>query len=217
LQYSELLAILEKTRMSPEDLAPILGVSNMTVRRWREEKPAKEVPKAYERLLTDGVQQMLRDGLIAPDSAWAQELLASSSVFSFAAALRGLGVSEKDLAKTGSHQVRLIDFLRFVGFSAEHRAKVDQKETQIGNFKKVDGDWKRHITILLKVIKSKKIQQVDKLIAYGALFYLLCPLDLIPDNIPVFGYMDDFALLALAATYYVNQKLKTPFEDVHGA
>jgi uncharacterized membrane protein YkvA (DUF1232 family) len=48
-------------------------------------------------------------------------------------------------------------------------------------------------------------------VAYGALYYLLCPLDLIPDNVPVFGLMDDYCVLGLAASHYAK-KHKNLFE-----
>jgi uncharacterized membrane protein YkvA (DUF1232 family) len=46
----------------------------------------------------------------------------------------------------------------------------------------------------------------DKFIAYGALFYLLTPIDFIPDNIPFLGFFDDFAILGFAATYYMKMQ-----------
>ena len=39
-------------------------------------------------------------------------------------------------------------------------------------------------------------------VAFGALFYLICPFDLIPDAIPVIGYADDFIVLGIAVLYY---------------
>jgi len=50
-------------------------------------------------------------------------------------------------------------------------------------------------------VRSKKIGLMGKIIAYGSLFYLLDPLDLIPDNIIGFGLIDDFAILGIAAIY----------------
>ena len=44
-------------------------------------------------------------------------------------------------------------------------------------------------------------------VAERALFYLLKSIDFIPDHIPLFGFMDDFLILGLAAGYY-SQKLK---------
>jgi uncharacterized membrane protein YkvA (DUF1232 family) len=42
-------------------------------------------------------------------------------------------------------------------------------------------------------------------VAYGALFYLILPFDLIPDSIPVFGYVDDFGILGFAVAYYARK------------
>jgi uncharacterized membrane protein YkvA (DUF1232 family) len=55
------------------------------------------------------------------------------------------------------------------------------------------------------VVKSSKLSHVDKLVAYGALFYLLTPMDLIPDHIPVLGLVDDFGVLGFALTYYTKR------------
>ena len=46
---------------------------------------------------------------------------------------------------------------------------------------------------------------MDKLAAYGALFYLITTFDLIPDTIPVFGLLDDFAILGIVVAYYVQK------------
>ena len=45
-----------------------------------------------------------------------------------------------------------------------------------------------------------KVSLIDKSLIIGSLGYLISPLDLIPDIIPFFGYMDDAAVLGFA--YY---------------
>jgi uncharacterized membrane protein YkvA (DUF1232 family) len=46
---------------------------------------------------------------------------------------------------------------------------------------------------------------MEKLSAYGALFYLITVFDLIPDTIPVFGVLDDFAILGIVTAYYLRK------------
>ena len=55
------------------------------------------------------------------------------------------------------------------------------------------------------MIGSEKISILDKFVAYGALFYLVMVFDLIPDTVPVFGLLDDFAILGIATAYYVKR------------
>lgn len=204
MKYLDLVRTLDNTGLSAEQLAPILGISNMTIRRWKKESSVKIVPKAYERLLVDGILQMVNEGILQADASWVQDFLASSNAYSVSRALSGLGVREADLAQKGGQQDRLIGFLRFIGLSPKHRSEVDTKIGEIRGFRKLDREWRRVVTHLLVILKSKNLAQIDKLIAYGAFFYLLCPLDLIPDGVPVFGYLDDFAFLSLAATYYLK-------------
>jgi uncharacterized membrane protein YkvA (DUF1232 family) len=66
-------------------------------------------------------------------------------------------------------------------------------------------DWAERISSLMKVLESNELHTFDKLVAYGALFYLIFPFDLIPDYIPVFGYMDDFIVLGFAVAYYIKR------------
>jgi uncharacterized membrane protein YkvA (DUF1232 family) len=72
-------------------------------------------------------------------------------------------------------------------------------------------EWKKRITTLWKVVRSNKLTHFDKLVAYGALFYLLTPIDFIPDHIPVFGLMDDYLVLGIAVAYYAKN-----FKEIAG-
>lgn len=52
--------------------------------------------------------------------------------------------------------------------------------------------------LLYYVLLSKDVPVKEKSLILGALGYLIMPLDLIPDYIPVLGFTDDFAALAYA-------------------
>ena len=62
--------------------------------------------------------------------------------------------------------------------------------------------------LLYYTMKSEEVSIRQKLAITGALGYLILPLDLIPDFIPVVGYADDFA--AMAAAYRLVKDSITP-------
>jgi uncharacterized membrane protein YkvA (DUF1232 family) len=63
---------------------------------------------------------------------------------------------------------------------------------------------KRKMLILYFSFRDPKTPWYSKLSSLGAIFYLLSPIDIIPDFIPVAGYLDDLVivpvLLSVAST-----------------
>lgn len=57
---------------------------------------------------------------------------------------------------------------------------------------------------LYYVLDSEKCTAADKVTIYGALAYLVSPIDVIPDLVPVLGYTDDIALIAVALVTVSN-------------
>lgn len=53
--------------------------------------------------------------------------------------------------------------------------------------------------LLYYAMKSPKTPKWAKTVIISALAYFICPIDLIPDTIPVIGFTDDLAALAAAA------------------
>ena len=49
-----------------------------------------------------------------------------------------------------------------------------------------------------------------KIVIFGALAYLILPVDLIPDFIPVIGWLDDVGVVALVATWLLKDLQKRP-------
>lgn len=56
--------------------------------------------------------------------------------------------------------------------------------------------------ILYYTLQSDKVSKTDKAIIIAALGYMISPLDVIPDAIPIAGLTDDFAVL-----FYVLKKV----------
>lgn len=64
--------------------------------------------------------------------------------------------------------------------------------------------------ILFYTIQSDKVSVKDKAIIIGALGYLISPLDVVPDAIPIAGLSDDLAVLI----YVINKVWKSVGDDV---
>ncbi|MBI3558033.1 MAG: DUF1232 domain-containing protein [Deltaproteobacteria bacterium] len=62
-----------------------------------------------------------------------------------------------------------------------------------------------HVVKVSEAVRSKKFTTSQKAVCAGALLYLVNPLDLIPDAIPVIGYLDDFAVLSLAVAFLAGK------------
>lgn len=53
--------------------------------------------------------------------------------------------------------------------------------------------------------RDDRVPTWRKLVGLGALFYLIWPFDLIPDAIPILGWLDDIGVLTAAAFFYVGE------------
>lgn len=78
--------------------------------------------------------------------------------------------------------------------------------------------------LLYYVLQSKDVPAKEKAKIIGALGYLILPVDLIPDAIPVMGFTDDFAALAYAIhavrsyiTPDIEQQAKNKLSDWFGS
>lgn len=67
----------------------------------------------------------------------------------------------------------------------------------IDNVKSLAKTIKREMTVIYVAFKYKKLPFLAKISAGITVAYALSPIDLIPDFIPVLGYLDDLILLPL--------------------
>src|SRR5438067_13163821 len=56
----------------------------------------------------------------------------------------------------------------------------------------------RYVRLLGGLITDRRVGLLDKLLVFGAIAYIVTPIDLIPDFIPFFGEVDDLYVLILA-------------------
>ncbi len=191
--------------MSPEQLAKRLGISGMTVRRWQAQSSSKELPQLYEKALVGVIQELVAEGKISSASPAAKAVIAEGATWPVASTGNSLGITQNMLQEAQRNPKHLVESLSQLGASEAKKTEVDQHKSKILSFKKMGQEWATRISSLMKVLDSNDLHTFDKLVAYGALFYLLCPFDLIPDYIPVFGYMDDFIILGFAVAYYLKR------------
>ena len=72
------------------------------------------------------------------------------------------------------------------------------------NLKQKADNIKRNIYALFIAIKKKDTPWYAKTVAGVAVAYALSPIDLIPDFIPVLGYLDDILILPLLITISIK-------------
>lgn len=202
MDYSHLLNTAELAGLSPEQMGGRLGVSGMTVRRWRRQPRARKLPKLYERALGGVVGDLVSEGRLSSDDAVVKTVLAEGRWGAFAAATTHLGLGQAQLPAGAFDARHLVESLSSIGDSTGRKAEVDRNKRRIFSLAKMGVEWSSRIGTLWGVLASRKIHGFEKLVAYGALFYLLTPFDLIPDYLPVFGWVDDFAILGFATAYY---------------
>jgi uncharacterized membrane protein YkvA (DUF1232 family) len=205
VNFSQLNAVLDATEMSPESLAPIFSVASMTVRRWQKEPENKKVPEVHRWNIIESVYKLVLDGKLSTNSRVVRVILKDSTPDSFRAITKGLGVADGVLNSAGDQQDKMVLMLSQIGLDESHKKEVEAGSKRLSYFKKMGSEWQKRISQLVRVIRSPKLSSLDKMVAYGALFYLITPFDLIPDHIPVIGLIDDFGILGFAVAYYLKR------------
>jgi len=205
MQYRDIVELLDETGFSPENLAQWLSVSASTYRRWLKAPPGDLFPEEYRSNVAAGVYKLMEAKALSYDSPRVNKFMEQHVPEFFQAAIGRLKSTEDLFSEGSTHQDKITAVLSNLGNSSAVRKKVDKSSKSILKFAEWGAAWKYRIRLLVSVVQSKELTLVDRLVAYGALFYLILPFDLIPDSIPVFGYVDDFGILGFAAMYYAKR------------
>ncbi|MGG4483129.1 YkvA family protein [Paenibacillus illinoisensis] len=71
---------------------------------------------------------------------------------------------------------------------------------RINKVKAMAREIKRNVFVLYLAYKDPRVSWYAKLFAVGVVAYAFSPIDLIPDFIPVLGYLDDLIIVPLGIT-----------------
>lgn len=63
----------------------------------------------------------------------------------------------------------------------------------------------RFLLLLVRLLRDPRVSAADKALLAAAVLYVVSPLDLVPDFIPVLGQLDDLYLVALAIDRLVRR------------
>lgn len=204
MTYRQLFRIMKRAKLSPEQFGSLIGISGMTIRRWRKTPSDAVLPEIYAGAVVRALRRLVVERRLSSTEPDVQQAL-KADWLPFDVAASGMGLSSEVLGKLAGDPRGAIDTLSEIGSSEEKRGVVDASMSVVRSFGKKGKDWAYRIRKLLSVINSRDLHAVDKLVAYGALFYLLNPFDFIPDHIPVFGLLDDFFFLSAALTFYLQR------------
>lgn len=183
LSIRDLKGYLAKHQVSPEKLAQDVQLSHMTIRRWLRRKDDDLIPEKYYALLSPVLARRVAQ---RPDQA--SPFPSSFNVDSLMNEIEKSGQQFKDVQ------------------SLERDVATKLKSARI------DRIFFNYSKSLLAAIRSPKTSLKKKAIAVGALIYFISPIDLIPDDIPVVGYLDDLAVLSLAVNSLASGESETPAE-----
>jgi uncharacterized membrane protein YkvA (DUF1232 family) len=208
MSSADLLILLNECRLSAEGLGELIGVSGMSVRRWVEKPDAKPLPEIYRLAIHNAIFKMVIEGRLDSSSQSAAKAFSDPSGLSQQAAAKALGFPENLKTGFANDEDAIMSGLSTIGAMESRRTSVDESQDKLPFYKKLGQEWNQRINLLSRIIASKNLVALDKFPAYGALFYLLMTFDLIPDTIPVFGLMDDFTILGVAAAYYVKRQIR---------
>jgi len=205
MTYQQLFEMIDAARLTAGDAALRLGVSHMTLHRWRSRPKYRRLAPVYERAFQTTALELVNDGRLPVESAITQALLAKTNLAGFHAALRNLGASTESAGSGPGAPDAILTSLVQIGTRAECREQVDRHTGRLARFRTLSREWEQAIARILAIIRSPGLDPVDKTVGYGGLFYLLTPFDLIPDMIPAFGLLDDFAILGIALAFYTRR------------
>jgi uncharacterized membrane protein YkvA (DUF1232 family) len=205
MTYAHLFRLLKEAGMSPEQLGERLGIAGITIRRWMDVPKGDALPILYEKALTTLVMELIVEGRLSSDSNSAKLFLKKGADTVHLAAIKSLGFSDDFFKKEETCSEDVVEAMAHLGADKKKQALVEKSKDKIESHWKLGKEWKSRLQTLWNAITSKNLSTFEKFAAYGALFYLISPFDLIPDHIPIFGLMDDYVILGLAVSFYLKR------------
>jgi uncharacterized membrane protein YkvA (DUF1232 family) len=101
-------------------------------------------------------------------------------------------------------------------FDTEEKVARGGKYVEARLWEKVEKEGKKirfakDVRALYRYMRDKNVPWYRKSVVVGALIYFITPIDLIPDFIPFFGYLDDLGVI-MATIKFLGKELVPYYE-----
>ena len=178
---------LSSRNMSPERFAKEVKLSHMTIRRWMKKPDHFEIPAKYKPIMDSYIAQLQPEGT-------------SPAAMPSLEGLKDINLSE------------LMESVEETGRNYKDDGSLEGQLNEKLDSERFDKVMVQYCKRLFQFAMAKDTPLKVKAICIGALLYFINPIDLIPDNIPIIGYLDDFVVLSVAINV-VNGAMKE--EEIH--
>lgn len=205
MKLSDVKSLQDESGMTAEQMGEVVGMSGMTLRRWYLQKPATKVAPIYAQAIVSAIFKMIENGRLNPSGKSAVMARKMTDVSPQRASLLMMESTPLADGKGRNFEENIVGFLSRIGQRPEREAHVSKNKKRLGKLEAMGRTFAEKISSLSKIGFSLKATMFDRSVAIGALFYLLQAFDLIPDIVPVFGFIDDFGVLMVASSY-LNRK-----------
>lgn len=191
---------LATQKMSPEALGKDIKISNMTIRRMLRRPPAATLPEKYHLALDEHCKRAQRGSMLTAETTASPAGLSDLAV-------KLLSAHEQN--DQGESFAPLLEELERSGREVTDMQGLESKVQATMQGGRFDQRFKAHVKTLFAAIRSNKTTIAQRAICAGALLYFINPFDLIPDTLPVIGYLDDFAVFSLVVALLAKNKNST--------
>jgi uncharacterized membrane protein YkvA (DUF1232 family) len=82
---------------------------------------------------------------------------------------------------------------------------MSNEEPTDGGLKEILADFPHLLRLVYRLLQENRISRLDKAVLMGIVLYVLNPLDLMPDAIPLLGQVDDAYLMSLGILRMLNR------------
>ena len=89
------------------------------------------------------------------------------------------------------------------------RPRTGSKRTVLGAIRNIPN----YVRLLLGLMRDKRVSRWDRILVFGAIAYVLTPIDFIPDFIPFLGQVDDIFLIVTALQRLIDRAGDDVLED----
>ena len=118
---------MKEARLSAEQMGEMMGISGMTIRRWKDMPGNQPLDPLYERALTSVVFRLVAEGKLSDKSKAAKSVIAAGFL-PFSPAAKSMGLSDEALERFRNDPQNGIETLSQIGSDAKRKSVVDRSQ-----------------------------------------------------------------------------------------